>query len=199
MSYKELNDYELLSLVSEDEEATDILFKKYRPLIVNKAKKLYDENKNYGIDLNDLIQEGMIGFSKAINTYNDKDAIFFTYARKCIEGKMLSLLKTANRQKHLILNNSISMEAIEENDNYTLDTIIVDTKSSPEDIIIENENVKDLLKRISKDLTAIESEVFELKKSGFDYKEISEILDITPKQVDNAIQRIKNKIKNYKK
>ena len=50
----ELNDYELLDKVSEDEFATEVLFKKYRPLIYNTAKKFYYGNKDSGIDLNEL-------------------------------------------------------------------------------------------------------------------------------------------------
>ncbi|MBQ9011769.1 MAG: sigma-70 family RNA polymerase sigma factor [Bacilli bacterium] len=198
MEYKDLNDYELVSKVAENEDVTEILFEKYRPLITTVANKLYTTYKPSGIDVSDLIQEGMIGFSMAINTYlEQKDTLFFTYASKCIERKMISSLVSANRQKHKILNNSISMEAIEEGDFLSLDKIVGDNRTNPEDIAIDNENTIELFEYLKEDLTTFESEVFELKKSGFTYKEIAEVLDVEPKKVDNSLQRIKGKIKNY--
>ena len=105
MNYDEINDYEVLSMVADNEDATELLFKKYKPLIVGLAKKIYNNNQNTGFDLNDLIQEGMIGFSTAINTFDEnKDTTFFTYAKTCIERRLISLIKSASRLKHQILN-----------------------------------------------------------------------------------------------
>ena len=200
MNYKDLNDYELVSYVMENEEATDILFEKYRPLIYSIAKKLYNENQNIGLDINDLVSEGMVGFSIAINTYNEhKDTMFFTYAKKCIESKMYSSLRGATRLKHQILNSSISMEAFEEEFELNLEDLIGDNSSNPENIAIDNENVMELPENLQKEFTDFELQVFNLKKNGFGYKEIAEALEIEPKRVDNAIQRIKNKIKKYLK
>ncbi|MEI3508568.1 MAG: sigma factor-like helix-turn-helix DNA-binding protein [Bacilli bacterium] len=36
-----------------------------------------------------------------------------------------------------------------------------------------------------------------MKKSGFNYREIAEVLDVDPKKVDNALQRIKAKVRTY--
>ncbi|MCI9084357.1 MAG: sigma-70 family RNA polymerase sigma factor [Bacilli bacterium] len=202
MNYKDLNDYELISKVTESEEATELLFKKYSPLIIRVAKKIYDDNSNYnhsGLELADLIQEGMIGFSTAINTYNEhKDTLFFTYAKKCIESKIITSIVGANRQKHSFLNSSISMEAIGEDEfSSRLDKFVGDINSDPELILIDIENVNGLVAELMGELTVFESQVFDLKKSGFTYREIAEVLDTEPKKIDNAIQRIKVKIKNY--
>ena len=199
MDYRDLNDYELVSKVSEDEIATEILFKKYKPLIESLAVKHYSTSNPVGIEISDLIQEGMIGFSMAINTYREKkDALFFTYAKKCVESRIISCLVSAGRKKHQVLNNSISMEALEESDTFNgLDKIIGDNKSNPEDIILDNETTGEIFEYLNKELTSFESRIFELKKSGFTYREIADILDIEPKKVDNAIQRIKSKIKSY--
>lgn len=200
MKYQDLNDFELVSYVMNNEEATDVLFEKYRPLIYSVAKKIYNENQNLGLDLNDLIQEGMVGFSIALNTYNEhKDTLFFTYAKKCISSKMYTMIKGARRQKHRILNSSISVEAFEEEFNVNLEGVIGDKLSNPEHIAIDNENVLELIENVKNEFTDIESQVFDLKKSGFGYREIAEVLELDPKSVDNAIQRIKNKIKNYLK
>ena len=77
MSYDEVNDYELLSIVADNEDATEILFKKYRPLIVGIARKFYSSIKNNGCDFNDFVQEAMIAFSMAINTFDEKKDVSF--------------------------------------------------------------------------------------------------------------------------
>lgn len=199
MDYNDLNDYELVSYVMENEEATDILFEKYRPLISSMAKKMLNKYSNLGLDFNDLVQEGMIGFSHALNSYSEhKDTLFFTYARKCVESKMYTMVKACNRQKHRILNSSVSMEAIgEEEFNNSLDKIIGDRSSNPESIMVDNENVLELIEGVRKEFTDFECQVFDLKKSGFDYREIADVLDVDKKKIDNALQRIKAKVRNY--
>lgn len=197
MNYDEINDYEVLSMVADNEDATELLFKKYKPLIVGLAKKIYNNTQNTGFDLNDLIQEGMIGFSTAINTFDEnKDTTFFTYAKTCIERRLISLIKSASRLKHQILNESYSVEELAQ-DNKSLENLLEDSSSNPENKIIDDENTNELIRNIQKQLTPLESAVFELKISGFTYREIADILDKDSKSIDNAISRIKTKVQKY--
>lgn len=197
MNYDDINDYEVLSMVADNEDATELLFKKYKPLIIGLAKKTYGMTQNTGFDLNDLIQEGMIGFSTAINTFDEnKDTTFFTYAKTCVERRLISLVKSASRFKHQILNESYSVEDLA-SDNKSLENLLEDSTSNPENKLIDDENTKELIKNIQKTLTNLESAVFELKISGFTYKEIAEILDKDSKSIDNAISRIKIKVQKY--
>lgn len=192
--YENLNDYELLDQVADNEFATETLFEKYKPLIYGIAKKAYYTRQNTGLEMNDLIQEGMIGFSIAINTFDDqKKTTFFTYARTCIMRRVNSTIVAANRLKHQILNESISVEILDSETN-TDNQILSDTKNNPESLLIENENVQEIKKIIDSELTEFEKKVCDLKTSGFDYKEIAEILNKTPKSIDNAFSRIKTKI-----
>ena len=192
--YENLNDYELLDQVADNEFATETLFEKYKPLIYGIAKKAYYTRQNTGLEMNDLIQEGMIGFSIAINTFDDqKKTTFFTYARTCIMRRVNSTIVAANRLKHQILNESISVEILDSETN-TDNQILSDTKNNPESLLIENENVQEIKKIIDCELTEFEKKVCDLKTSGFDYKEIAEILNKTPKSIDNAFSRIKAKI-----
>ena len=195
--YDEISDNELLDKVADNEIATETLFEKYRPLITGIAKKIYYSNKINGIEVNDLIQEGMVGFSTAINTYDENaQASFYTFARMCIIRKIMSSIYTANTKKHQILNESISVENISE-DPITKENIFSDYNSNPENLIISGETTRELMYEIEKELTDLEREVFELKTAGFNYKEIAEILDKEPKSIDNAISRIKNKVNRY--
>lgn len=193
MNYKEFNDYELLDQVySCNEDANEILLYKYRPLIVNLAKK-YIPYCEGGVDLNDLIQEGMLGLNEAIQTFrDDKEANFGTYARLCIKRQLMNLVKSTRRQKNMILNQSVSIEDDESN---TIDKFLTDSSFDPSMMLEESENHNLLLAKLSDSLTTLENRVFELKRQGFEYKEIADILDKDPKSIDNAMQRIKIKLK----
>jgi len=198
MNYRELNDNELLSYVSEsNEQAEELLYKKYEPLINSSAKRMYTYCKNTGLEFGDLVQEGMLGLNQAINTYKDnKDTLFYTYAKTCIDRKIISLVVSATRQKHKILNTSLSFEKeFEDDSNNKLENIIKDTKENPEEILINSEKEEELIKQIKSVLTEFEEQVFDLKLNYFNYKEIAEILDKDPKAIDNALQRIRIKAK----
>lgn len=196
--YDNINDYELLDQVADNEIATEKIFEKYTPLIKKIAKKTYYKYNINGIEVNDLIQEGMIGLSIAINTFDDsRDASFFTFARMCIIRKILSFITSSNRQKHQVLNESISVERLSE--EKLKDKLFEDNLSNPEDLVISDETTKEIISKIESFLTDFECEVFELKTAGFDYREIGELLDKNPKSINNALTRIKSKInKNLK-
>lgn len=196
MNYREFNDNELIDYIYENnEEANEIIYDKYKPLIITMAKKLIVYCDNIGIEINDLVQEGMIGLNNAINKYDVKKNIsFYTFATTCIERQMFTLIKTSKRQKHKILNESLSFEFENGNDT-NLEYFFGDDEYNPENILLGIEEKNFLMKQIEKDLTNLEQQVFELKMNGFDYKEIASIIDKDPKSVDNAIQRIKIKIK----
>lgn len=201
MKYRDYNDYELLSYIGENnEEASEILYEKYRPLIETTAKKMMKYCENSGLDVNDLIQEGMIGLHKAIVTYKqDTDASFYTYAKMCINRKIISVVVGSKRLKHKILNESISIETTDEDGNIIYGVMLGDETKNPEKLMVFNESESELLNKTYDKLTSFEKEVFDLKKSDFTYKEIAQILDKEPKSIDNAMQRIKQKIIDVKK
>ena len=92
--YKNINDYEQLYLIREnDEEAKEIIFRKYKPIIISIANKYYDNLKDK-CELQDLIQEGYIGLSRAIDSYSENcNALFYTFACICISRQILSFFK----------------------------------------------------------------------------------------------------------
>lgn len=193
MNYKDFNDYELLSYVAEgNEEANNIIIKKYEPLINKIALKMQPYCKNNGLDQNDLVQEGMIGLNHAIDRYQEREnTLFYTYAKKCIERKMISVIISANRAKNKILNESISYD---DEENLLIKLIRANTPS-PEEEVLNIELQKNLLNDIREVLTDFEKQVFDLLIVGFKYKEIAEIFDKDQKSIDNAKERIKNKIR----
>lgn len=200
--YDKYNDYELLSYISEcNEDATDILLKKYEPLIVSTAKKLLKGMENFGLDINDLVQEGRLGLLNASETFTEsKDTLFYTYAKTCIERKMYDLVKSTRRAKHKILNESIPIDVDDDKGEYKeLDYLLKDETENPEQLLLNEEGKKELQNIINSKLNDIEIQVLELKLKGFENKEISEILDCDYKKIDNTLQRIKQKLKETKK
>lgn len=195
MNYRDFNDYELLSYIEEgNEEASNVLYKKYEPFIIATAKKMASTCSTLGIDISDFIQEGMLGFSQAIRKFDERrDIQFYTLAKKCVESKMLSLIFTAKRQKHRILNESLSIES--ETDEFTLEKVLGDNSRNPEHIVLDKQQQEEILSLVKSHLTEYEKKVFELKYIGFDYKEIASLLDKSPKSIDNTIQRMKTKAK----
>ena len=199
MNYRDYNDNELLSYVSENnEEASEILYKKYLPLITNIARKMSLYVKNTGVDVNDLIQEGMLGLSNAISEYSDdKNTIFYTFAKTCIERKIITAVTSARRLKHRPLNDSVPLEAskVTDDNQVFLDEVIGDNKDNPENMLLDSENFNEIISVAKEELTDFEMQVFELRISDFGYKEIAEILEKDIKAIDNALQRIKSKLK----
>ncbi len=193
MDYKDFNDYELINYIAEgNEEANNILIKKYEPLITSIASKMLPLCKNNGLDINDLIQEGMIGLNHAIDRYQEQeDTLFYTYAKKCIERKIISVVVSSRRNKNKILNESISYD----DDEIALNKVLKDSSPNPEEIILDRENEEDFILEVKDKLTDFENQVFELLLSGFKYREIARILDKEDKSIDNAIQRIRNKLR----
>lgn len=199
MDYRDYNDYELLSLIQEEhEEAKEILFKKYEPLIQRTALQFINSLSFLGLEKNDVIQEGMLALDMAIHGYNDnKEATFYTFAKTCIERRMINLVVASKRQKHKALNESISIDGtLEDGETHTLDFLLEDEKYNPEIEIVNREQEMELIQAIKEKLTDFENEVFDLKRNEFDYKEIANLLGKEPKSIDNAIQRIKSKAKS---
>lgn len=200
MDYKE-NDYELIYLINENnEEAKEIFYKKYSHLVELKAKKYYSYVKNSGIEYSDIVQEGMIGLSKAINSFKDeKNTLFSTYANKCIEMHLLSFIRSSTNLKNHILNNSISLDYEINSSGNTLKDFIKDKSNiDPEDIIIKEEKNLEIKEFSDKKFTPLERDVFNLRNKGLKYSEIAKELNITKKSAEHAMSRVRKKIEKIR-
>lgn len=195
--YNEIDDYELIYLIGEqNEKASDLLYEKYKNVIDLKSKKYLKYGKKMGLEYNDLFQEGMLGLSEAINSFDDsKNAQFKTFANLCIERQMFSLLKKASRKKHSLLNESLSLDEKINDEDITLLDIVPEKGANPSEMLEYIESKKEIFEFIEKSFTPLEKEVFELKLIGFDYNEIAKLLDKSYKSIDSALQRIKIKIR----
>lgn len=194
--YQDLNDYELMYMVSEnDEYAKDMLFEKYKPLINTMAYKYYNDNKDYGIELEDLIQEGYYALYSALSNYSDsRDCLFYTYAVRAIKSKMLNLCKRYRTKKNKAYNECISLNESVSEDSTIIDYI--ENKDSPNPLLeLENNLFYSKLKDIIYSDSLIKASVFELKLNGFSNKSISDLLDISMGLVSKYFIQMKSKLK----
>ena len=193
--YDEISDEELiLRFKNGESEILDYLMEKYKDMVRKKARAMF----LIGGDNDDLIQEGMIGLFKAVRDYQpDKEASFQTFARMCVDRQIYNAIQNSNRQKHQPLNSydiSLSQDPGESQDH--LQDMWAD---NPESIIIDQENVRSLEQEITCTLSLMENQVLEYYLDGMGYAEIAALMKKTPKSIDNALQRIRTKIKEQLK
>ena len=167
------------------------------------ANELYTSvglgNSELGIDHDDLIQEGMIGLFKAIRDYQeDKEVSFYHFAELCISRQMYTAMEASQRKKHAPLNSYVSLyEETNEEGKMPLSEVLQSlTDGNPEDLVIDRENVLAFQEKINERLSKMERQVLVLTLQGLDYQQIAEIMEKPAKSIDNALQRIKGKLRD---
>lgn len=184
MNYKNINDYELLYYVKEnDDNALNTLFNKYEPVINKLASKYYNKYKYIGITYDDLVQEARIGLMNSIKSFDDEQSLFYSFTVLCIERQLINYTKAHNRLKNYPLNSSnvFSSKRIE----YVEDSNI-------DDILLENEKYFECKNYLKFNLSI----VYELRYNGFSFKDISKLLDIPRSTVDGRISLIRKYLHN---
>ncbi len=196
--YEQFSDEELIVRLRDgEEEICDYILNKYKNLVKSKAKSMFI----LGADNDDLIQEGMIGLMKAIRGYDSgRDASFQTFADLCISRQIFTAIQAAGRQKHAPLNTYISLyigaaEKGEGEEWELIHSLVSPSDKNPEELLIEDENLERLERLIDKELSDFEKQVLDLFLTGMKYTQIAKILGKDEKSTDNALQRIKSKIR----
>ena len=199
--YNKMTDENLLQEITQNQNniALDCLIDRYKDMVGMKANKFF----MVGSEKDDMLQEGYIGLYKAVKSYNqEKQNSFKTFAGLCIERQMITAVKNSNRQKHIPLNSSLSLNsgAYDENDDTEVMEILDTRKTGedPLDIIKKKEYFTVIEKAIDDSLSDFEKKVLVHYKNGESYAEIAEILQSKVKSVDTAIQRIRKKAMKIK-
>lgn len=177
-----------------DNSAIDELFSQYKKLVVSRARKYF----LVGGDLDDLIQEGMVGFLKAINTFDEKKGEFSSYAKRLINNEILNLIKKSNTKKQAIFNEHLELNNQGEIVVDASTSVGLSDNQSPESEFLRQENYEDLIQEIHSHLSEMEQSVLKLYLEGYNLNEIQKTLNTTYKSVDNALTRIKNKLKSLR-
>ena len=199
VDYTDISDEELIARLRDGEEnITDFLMDKYKNLVRSKAKSMYI----LGADREDLIQEGMIGLFKALRDYDSgRDASFLTFADLCVSRQMYTAVQASRRKKHTPLNSYISLySGVAMGGDNGEETELVNVLSSlseksPEEAWIDKENMVLLEKTIDKELSSFEKQVLDLYVTGMGYVQIARVLGRDEKSTDNALQRLKGKLR----
>ena len=140
-------------------------------------------SKNTGTDADDLMQEGIVGFLNAVRTFNsEQNTKFSSYSNICTANKMKTALIKNSR-------NDIPVDEICEDASQSDDT-------NPENIFIEKEKLNEIEGIMGSFLSKKELEIFRLFLKGSTYNQMARQLNISQKTVDNALQRVRRKLKS---
>lgn len=177
-----LTDNQLIELINSGEyKYLQFLINRYMPYIISVASR-YNAG---GLDTEDFIQEGILAIFSAVKSFDSEKASFKTFVTLCIDRAMYTALSKATGAAKHIPDSLIS----------PIDDIELADTNSPESIIIEKENYDALANSIKKELSDFEYRILCEFLSGKSYADIAETLQVTVKSVDNALRRIRTKIK----
>lgn len=183
----EKTDEELAVLVKAgDDNAIDELFVRYKPLLSQICNSYFI----LGAEKQDLMQEAMVGLYKACMSFNKNVASFATYANICIKRKVLDALKVANSKKNQMLSQSVSFVYDDEDQSLN-----IPCEDDVFENLIQRENFNELKDVIFKILSDFELLVLKYYVQGLSYHEIAQKLGKTEKSIDNAVGRVKQKLR----
>ena len=134
------------------------------------------------LDVDDFVQEGMFGFLNAVRTFDVKKGVpFEAYASICMR-------------------NSINTAAGNVSDDIPVDSdseafAVLESTEDPLKHLITAERLNDVLNACDVTLSEVEKTVVFFRASGMSYVEIGGKLGMSPKSVDNAVQRARRKLK----
>ena len=194
-TYQNFKDEELIEkLRAGDEKIMDFILDKYKPLVRKKANTMY----LIGGDTDDLIQEGMIGLFKAIRDFDaQKETSFYHFADICIGRQIYTAVESSNRKKHAPLNSYVSLYSGTNEEGVVLaDSLTTGSMENPEQMMIDQENLVLFLEQLKERLSKMEGQVLDYYLAGLNYQQIAGQMGKSAKAIDNALQRIKAKVKS---
>ncbi len=182
---REISDEVLLQGAREgDRAAEETLILRYTRIVRACARPLFLA----GGDSEDLLQEGLLGLLDAVREFDSRrDAAFPTFARVCVQNRLRSAVRSAAREKHMVLNAAVPWEGQETAEGGQ-------GPENPEDLVIAREARREELARLGRELSPFEREVLGQYLEGLSYAEIARATGRPSKAVDNAVQRIRRKL-----
>ncbi len=166
-----------------DYSAWVTIFSRYFPLVKNRASGYVGTD----FESEDLTQEGFIGLIRAVRTYRvDGGSSFKTYAILCIDNSIISAVRKGLSKKRIPGSAIIPLD----------DCSSLPEETSTEDTYFTKEEFRVLKENFSSKLSSFENQVFSLYIAGYDYDKISSSLGVSNKSVNNAVSRIKRKLRD---
>ena len=178
-----------------DASAEEFLMKKYSRLVRKEIRFLFI----MGADSDDLLQAGMIGLVKAIRGYvPENNASFSTFATVCVRRQIRTAITSYNRKKHSPLNTYVSFYSGEDEGADMIDIMCESDIDNPEKIVLAEEKRNEIYKDIEEKLSDMEKDILRLYLRGLSYSDISMETGKNEKAVNNALTRIRLKLKERK-
>lgn len=177
----------------------------YKPLVNKIARRYFIVS----LEFSDIIQEGMIGLFNAYRSFDvESNVPFRSYVILCVKRQIQMALQKSSRQKNLPLNTYLSVDnqgkiALSPNTNNDEDDdevcfFLTTNELSPEESVLHHEKLKEISGKLNNLLSPFERKVLGLFLKGLNYVEIAQILKKEPKSIDNALSRIKIKLRVLK-
>ncbi len=163
-----------------DSEAFFDLIQSYRPLIDSLVSQ-YGGTGNE--DEEDMRQEAMIALYSAFSSYDHRQTqvSFGLYAKICIRNRLVSYLRKKNGEP--------------EWEQAEISETVAPEVTDPEQRLLDRESYRSLIRTIDASLTDLEKKVLGLYLQDATYAQIAQTLGVSEKTVDNAIYRLKAKLK----
>ena len=159
----------------------ELKLQKWLPLVRSRANAF----RGKGLEEDDLIQEGLIDLLDAIRRYDpERGASFKTFAYICITHCLVSAVEKVDKRVY-----TVSIDDDEQN---------IGPEKDPQEVVISRDYMKNWLDDAYKLLSSLEEKVFKLYVSGKSYHQISDMLGISEKAVDNALCRARAKMRRLK-
>lgn len=189
-NFQKTDDAKLFELIkqakSNDQAAFEELLKLYAPLIESMTAS-FSSIDNPMQDREDIRQEATLGFYHSVISFDlgQEKVPFGAYAKTCIRNRILSFLRTLERHKKTLLTDDETSLVQDANDG----------KGDPSAELVEWENFQELSHLIRENLSSYENRIWWLYLSGRTAKEIGMLLGKDDKSVQNAIYRIRRKLR----
>lgn len=198
--YPKASDEDLATLASSgDERATDVIIRRYEPLVHKLSNKYFLK----GGDKDDLVQNGLIGMWDAIKTYDSsKNDNFSKYIANAIDNRLKSAVRSDDTQKNQFMNTATSMDAQSpgsdgSDDGRSYGDTLGSKGPSIEDQVMGKDGAQRLLNYMKTELAPKERDAIFRFINGATISEIAEDMGVSYKSIENAIGRVRYKIKDY--
>ncbi len=181
--------------MSPAQEAFSEITERYKNMLVSLAGAYVCD----GLDFDDLYQEGLIGLYKAVMLYDPERSSFSTFVYLCMKRSIISAYKSFKKSNPEITAPLSDDFSDPEDEELYAGFVYSDNSSNPESLFIDKETTEQLFEKIDKLLSPLENKVLRSYLADKSYDDIADELKISKKSVDNALLRIRNKLKGILK
>ena len=186
-SYQDIVSPLILRVREGDQNAFGKLLQLYEPLFSSLLSKMEVRTLNVQ-DIEDLRQELTVVFYHSIFSYEleQSEVRFGLYTKICMSNALITQLRKLNKQK-----TSISLDT---GDDETLSEIL-GHEENPSEAIVKRETIENMNRKIDSVLSPFEIKVWQMYLTGNSAKSIAKTLGKTEKSIENAIFRLRRKLR----